>query len=241
MTSPSLDAQMTKIGAMLAKAENEAATPAEAQAYTAMAAKLIAKYGIEAALLDAHRSANDPTHKPQQVLHRRYEEFAPYSMEKATLLYRIFSELRCKCIISRKGNDTVVHVFGFESDLRRAQMLYVSLDVQVEVALAQALPHRPSFEPTQTWIKSFRNGFANAIATRLEESEREAVTDSGSSTDLVIVDRNRQVQSALNSEFPGQITKYAKSSGFGAASGFTAGKRANIGTAVSGRNNTLGS
>ena len=54
------DAILDKVRKLLAKAEDPACTPAEAEAFTAKAAELIAKYGVDSALLAAADPAADP-------------------------------------------------------------------------------------------------------------------------------------------------------------------------------------
>ena len=74
------DAILSKVRKLLAKAEDPACTPAEAEAFTAKAAELIAKYGVDRALLAARDPATDP------VGDRVIELYPPYALDKAGLL-----------------------------------------------------------------------------------------------------------------------------------------------------------
>src|SRR4051794_35012987 len=55
----SLDVVLDKVRKLLAKAEDPACSPAEAEALTAKATELIAKYGVDQALLAARDPARD--------------------------------------------------------------------------------------------------------------------------------------------------------------------------------------
>ncbi|MEV4705532.1 DUF2786 domain-containing protein [Actinoplanes sp. NPDC049316] len=54
------DRLLERVRKLLAKAESPACTPAEAEAFTAEAAELIAKYGVDQALLAGAGPALDP-------------------------------------------------------------------------------------------------------------------------------------------------------------------------------------
>ena len=60
MTTEAPDKLLDRVRKLLAKAEDESCTPPEAQALTAKAAELMAKYGIDRALLAAVRPETDP-------------------------------------------------------------------------------------------------------------------------------------------------------------------------------------
>ena len=59
MTTEAPDKLLDRVRKLLAKAEDEGVTPPEAQALTAKAAELMAKYGIDRALLAAARPETD--------------------------------------------------------------------------------------------------------------------------------------------------------------------------------------
>src|SRR2546423_11457106 len=92
MTAPD-DAILAKVRKLLAKAENEACTQAEAEAFTAKAAELIAKYGIDRALLADTQPDTDRIGDRVIVLD------APYARDKAGLLHTVATALRCKTVL----------------------------------------------------------------------------------------------------------------------------------------------
>jgi len=59
MTKEAPDKLLDRVRKLLAKAEDESCTPPEAEALTAKAAELMAKYGIDRALLAAVRPETD--------------------------------------------------------------------------------------------------------------------------------------------------------------------------------------
>src|SRR6202043_4151537 len=127
------DALLARVRKLLAKAEAEGVTPAEAQALTAKAAELMAKYGIDRALLAADRPETD------QPASRMLDIDNPWARVKAHLLCGLGSALRCQCILlSTARPGTRVHVFGYGSDIERADVLYTSVLIQMWHGLAGA-------------------------------------------------------------------------------------------------------
>ncbi|WP_238448713.1 DUF2786 domain-containing protein [Micromonospora sp. 4G55] len=119
------EAMLSKVRKLLAKAEDPACTPAESAAFTAKATELIARYGVDRALLAARDPATDP------VGDRVVDVVAPYARDKAGLLAAVADPLRCRCVRRGPGGDGfALHLFGFASDLERVDLLFTSLLVQ---------------------------------------------------------------------------------------------------------------
>ena len=122
---------LDRVRKLLAKAEDEGCTPHEAEALTAKAAELMARYGIDRALLGALRPETD---RPSD---RVFDLDNPWADVKAHLLAGLATALRCQCILqNRREPGSRVHVFGYLSDLERADILFTSLLVQMARALA---------------------------------------------------------------------------------------------------------
>ncbi len=124
---------LERVRKLLAKAEAAGVTGPEGEALTAKAAELMARYGIDRALLAAARPETD------QPANRVITVQNPWARVQAHLLCGLASAMRCQCIIlpgSRPG--TRIHVFGFESDIGRADVLYTSVLVQMWQGLAGA-------------------------------------------------------------------------------------------------------
>src|SRR5437660_12538465 len=125
MHSDPPSALLDRVRKLLAKAEAEGVTPPEAEALTAKAAELMARYGIDRAMLAATRPETD------QPGSRIIDIANPWAQVRAHLLAGLAGALRCQCILLRpKGSGARVHVFGYASDLERTDILYTSLLLQ---------------------------------------------------------------------------------------------------------------
>ncbi len=126
---------LDRVRKLLAKAEDPAVSPAEAEALTAKAAELMARYGIGRALLAASRPDTD---RPSD---RVIDVPNPWAQVKAHLLAGLAGAMRCQCIlVNTDGPGGRVHVFGYGSDLERTEILYTSLLLQMAHGLAATRP-----------------------------------------------------------------------------------------------------
>ena len=108
------DALLARVRKLLVKAEADGVTQAEAQALTAKAAELRAKYGFDRALLAAVRPETD---RPDD---RIIDVANPWARVQAHLLCGLAAALRCQCVIlPHTGPGSRIHVFGFASDIER--------------------------------------------------------------------------------------------------------------------------
>lgn len=238
---PIEDKQLARIRALLAKAENEAATPAEAEAYTAKAVELMAKYGVDRAMLAEADPASDVPGD------RVITMTGSYAKDKQNLCSQIAMALGCKSVLRTRYPNGVktlsVHLFGYGADLDRAEMLFTSLLLQSAQALSAT--RTPYGENTAAYRRSWLAGYAATVAQRLTEAEtrahsaaesaRSAGTRAGErSFALVLVDRTALVEARLAQEYPSLGKARArKLSGYGWYDGAGAGRRANLGgTAV---------
>ncbi len=148
---------LDRVRKLLAKAEAEGVTPAEAEALTAKAAELMAKYGIDRALLAADRPETD------QPASRIIDVPNPWARVQAHLLCGLGAAMRCQCILlPGSGPGARIHVFGYASDLERADMLYTSLLVQMWHGLAAAAMPEWCRSP-RAWRRSWLLGFTTAV------------------------------------------------------------------------------
>src|SRR6185295_9184515 len=162
------DPLLARVRKLLAKAEGAGVTPAEAQALTAKAAELMAKYGIDRALLAAARPETD---RPAD---RVIDVGNPWARVQAHLLCGLAAALRCQCVIlPRTGPGSRIHVFGFASDIERTDVLYTSLLLQMWQGLSTAEPPAWS-RSTRAWRRSWLLGFATAVVARVRTAEQRA-------------------------------------------------------------------
>jgi hypothetical protein len=225
-------AKLPRIRKLLAKAER-AATAAESEVYTAKAVELMARHGIDAALLAAADPGSDEI-GPLRIAMRD-----PYSAGKARLLGWTAAALGCRWVLHGAwgGRVAAVTVFGHASDRDRVEVLYTSLLLQATTQLVRVRPPRPG-ESVAAYRRSWLDGFAAQIHSRLVEAEERAAstasgTGSGSSAAgvaLVLADRRRRVDERFGHTFPRLATVRPRAlSGSGRAAGALAGQRADLG------------
>jgi hypothetical protein len=222
---------LDRVRKLLAKAEDESVTPPEAQALTAKAAELMAKYGIDRALLAADQPETD---RPAS---RMLDIDNPWARVKAHLLCGLGSALRGQCILLTTQAGLKVHVFGYQSDLERLDVLYTSVLIQMWHGLAGAQVPAWSRSP-RAWRRSWLLGFATAVISRVRAAEHDATrqatspaTPAGSRTELVLADRAQVIRAEAERAYP--LTRRARVtySGTGYRDGYAQGQRADIGAA----------
>jgi hypothetical protein len=221
---------LDRVRKLLAKAEDESVTPPEAQALTAKAAELMAKYGIDRALLAADRPETD------RPANRLLDIDNPWARVKAHLLCGLGSAMRCQCIlVSSTRPGARIHVFGYASDIERTDLLYTSVLIQMWHGLVGAEVPAWSRNP-RAWRRSWLLGFATAVISRVraaEQAARQAAGQSdatGSRTALVLADRAQVVRGEAERAYPLTRTARVTYSGTGYKDGYAQGQRADIGT-----------
>ena len=217
------DRLLERVRKLLAKAESPACTPAEAEAFTAKAAELIAKYGVDQALL----AGADPTLDP--VGDRVVTVQAPYSRDKAGLLGAVAIALRCKVVHLERRGAARVHLFGHRADLERVELLFTSLLVQAAHGLAAA--EVPAFDHPAAFRRSWLVGFTEAVRNRLTAAEQAAAA-SAPGAELVLVDRTAMVERRRDETYP-KLTRLGprRLAGTGRGQGYAAGRSADLGGA----------
>ncbi|MFE0025419.1 DUF2786 domain-containing protein [Amycolatopsis sp. NPDC059021] len=229
---PDHDMLLARVRKLLAKAEDPAVTEAEAELYNTKAAELIARYGIDRAMVaDAGAGADE-------IGMRKIPLDNPYSRDKATLLTNIAFPLRCRTLLHRaaKGVEAVT-VFGFRSDLERVELLFTSLLLQATTQLTRVRPENRVFrgESLAAYRRTWLHGFARAVYERLRQAEERAVqghtamSASGRSAELVVRDRTAMVQQAFDEQFSDlRAAPPRRLSGTGYLDGHHAGTNANL-------------
>lgn len=221
---------LDRVRKLLAKAEDESCPAAEAEALTAKAAELMARYGIDRALLGALHPETD---RPGD---RVFTLVNPWGAVKSQLLAGLAMALRCQCVRTRVDAGTRLHVFGYTSDLERAEILFTSVLVQMARALArQPVPGRGN--SAKAWRRSWLLGYCAAVVTRVRAAEEAAVaqasqareTVAGSSAALVLADRSQVVRRLAAAAYPRTRMSRVTYSGSGYGDGYREGQRADIG------------
>jgi hypothetical protein len=225
------DKLLDRVRKLLAKAEDESCTPPEAEALTAKAAELMAKYGIDRALLAA---AQPETDAPAS---RFVDIYNPWGKVRAHLLCGLGAALRCQCIMVTTSAGLRIHVFGYASDIERADLLYTSVLIQMWHGLIAAQVPEWNASP-RAWRRSWLLGFAAAVIGRVRaaedaaraQSEQAAPAGAPSRTALVLADRELVIRTAVQQEYPHTRTARLTYSGTGYGAGYAQGQRADIGS-----------
>ncbi|WP_436739956.1 DUF2786 domain-containing protein [Streptomyces sp. BBFR102] len=221
------------IRALLAKAEDPAAHPKEAQAYFAKAAALMAKYGIEQAMLaDAEPSTDE-------LDMREFKIEGKYVADRSNLLFAISHALGAQNVFWGLTDwDTGkryrrVRVYAHASTLARIEVLFATLQLQATNGMKHI---RPQYgQSTTSYRKSWLAGFASAVRQRLQLAEESAAQEaerSGSTgAELVLVKREQAVEAYFKSKHPKVKTAPKRRlTGTGWRDGVKAGARADLGS-----------
>ncbi|WP_031513642.1 DUF2786 domain-containing protein [Streptomyces sp. NRRL F-5123] len=236
--------KLKQIRALLAKAEDPGAHPDEALAYFAKAAELMAKYGIERAML----AEADP--KSDKIVERSYRIKGTYVVDRADLLTHIAKALGGQTVYwalqdsSTRRRYRLVKIVAFESTLDRIDMLFNSLVLQAFNGVNRGRPQWG--ESTTAYRKAWHAGFRNAVFSRLVQAEHLAAeettpTTAGRSAELVLSDRKQMVVAEYERLHP-KVRKAGprKITGSGFGEGKEAGHRADLGqTRIGGRHKSL--
>jgi hypothetical protein len=199
----------------------------------------MARYGIDRAILAASRPETD---KPDS---RVIDIANPWAQVRAHLLAGLAGAMRCQVILVRSdGPGARVHVFGYASDLERADILYILMLLQMAHGLTRAVPPAGVRSP-RAWRRSWLLGFAAAVVARVSAAEERAATDAesrtgaGPSTALVLADRSVTIRRQLEQAYP--VTRQARltCTGSGYRAGYSKGQQADIGSTRIGRKQAL--
>jgi Protein of unknown function (DUF2786) len=235
---------LSRIRALLAKAESTEFEQ-EAEALSARAQELMAKYSIDHALLAAQ--AGDK----EEPGGRRIAVDNPYEGPKATLLNTVAQANRCRAVWAQDVG--LVTVVGFPADLDAVELLFTSLLVQASSAMMRAGGRKDELgrSRTRAFRQSFLVSYSIRIGERLAEAAaqaeqevlaeqaagRDGARDSGAGeagggqagagTDLVpfLAARSEAVEEAVGNLFGGRLTR-GRASRVTDAEGWASGRAA---------------
>lgn len=228
------DKKADLIAQLLAKAEST--TPEEAEALTEHAARLMAKYMISQATIDAKRAkAGQPS---EQIVTKTVTFTGAYRLEWITLgvaVCRGLGNLE-NMKSTYKNKSATLYVIGFESDVEQALILINSLQVQATVAVrAWWKEHKyefmfhPAYDQ-EAARRSFATGFGIGAGQRIKENRNQAVQEASTGTDLVLLDRGAKVKAHFDGMAKGKNRARGGKGDWSAMdSGVAAGRNANTG------------
>ena len=226
------DKVLGRVRALLAKAESTD-FPEEAEALTAKAHELMARYAID-------HVGVDPGSKPG--LHRLAVD-PPYPSAKFLLLGGIARANRCEALWSK--HEGVATVVGFPVDVETVEILYTSLLIQATTAMlghGAKADHRGRSR-TKAFRHSFLLAFGARIGGRLAEqtaAAEEAATSAPAGAALVplLSERADQIQRAVEDAFP-RVSRHRVSAS--SVEGIDAGRAAADQADLTGRGRRLAS
>ncbi|MGW1071488.1 DUF2786 domain-containing protein [Streptomyces sp. NPDC002537] len=196
--APAVEPRMlARIRALLAKAESTQFAE-EAEALSAKAQQLMARYSMDEALLAAH--TDGPVDGPAAC---RIGVEGPYESAKALLLDAVAEANHCRSVWS--GDHDFSTVVGFESDLELVELMYTSLLVQATTAMRRAgdAHHaRGRSRRTRDFRESFLIAYAARIRDRLTTAADEVVAPQAAEVLPVLAARDVAVGDTTSRLFP---------------------------------------
>ncbi|MEU3819172.1 DUF2786 domain-containing protein [Streptomyces sp. NPDC030392] len=192
---------LARIRALLAKAE---ATdyPEEAEALTAKAQELMARHSLDEAALAARAHGGPAPDEPSAA---RIGVEPPYETAKAILLDAVAGANRCRAVWNEEfAFSTVV---GYEADLEAVELLYTSLLVQGQTAMAgaEAAQRAGGRKRTKTFRQSFLLAYAQRLGDRLAATSRRVAAEEPTLLP-VLAARDVAVTARTDRMFPGATT-----------------------------------
>lgn len=223
------------IAQLLAKAEST--TPEEAEALTEHAERLMVKYMIDQATIDARRAKAGQA--SEEIVEERLDFTGAYRGEMVHLSAMVahgLGSVRVMQYTGGVGKVFSVWVVGFESDVSQAIMLINSLQVQAAVAVREwwriqkeVYRYDNSYGQEKA-RRSFVHGFGSGAGSRIATSRSQVVKEAGSGTELVLVSRRAKVDQHMDTKQTKQAKpRTATGRDLAAHHGYKAGQDANTG------------
>ena len=225
----------SRIRKLLAKAGDPAVTQQESEALTEKAYELMVKHAIDEAMLTASKADREKIVKRLALI-----DFVPaaYQFEYGGMLVNLAQFFNSRAFVILKSNPYRVIIVGHEADLDALQMMYQSLTIQCMASMRAWLS---DFETKKQLFgikasekmnikKSFVLGFANGVVAKFVKIRQSAISESGHSAELVLVDRSQKVDDwvSLNMEITNKRIRRSYST-IGESQGYKEGQRADIG------------
>ncbi len=223
---------LNRVRALLSKAESTEFAP-EAEALTAKAQELMARYSIDQALVAAAGSGPGVGEAPRS---RRVLIHDPYAKGKSYLLAEVAGANRCEAVWSKDAGFS--SVFGFSTDLAVTDILYTSLVSQCSSAMVTA--SKDIVQPRrfrESFVLSFAIHIGKRLAAATAATVAEAAAELGDSLLPVLAARTDQVEAARDEAFPSlRANRIRVTDGRGWAAGQAAAELAHLeaGKAVEG-------
>ncbi|MYW96018.1 DUF2786 domain-containing protein [Amycolatopsis rubida] len=238
-----------RVQKLLAKAEDSAATPEEAQIFAAKAAELIAKHNLDAATV-RHREGK----RPEQIRLLEFEVSGQgwHGKARASLVYSVAEAHGCSvCTMGNlmNGKPRWVLIMGPAATLKALELLLPSILLQAETqGMAAARAHmderKGKFDTPananierRTFFRSYLPAYGAGVAEKIVRS-REAMAEKvkGKAGELVLVTDAERTKAAFEKRYPDlKFGREDKHNIAGAVAGRRDGRNADTGQAKVGK------
>lgn len=224
VTSTIPAAKLAQIKSCFTLAEDPGAPEGEREAAMTRAIKMLAKYGIERAQLEALNPE-----KVRETVMRTISTDGTYSYERSVFLGALVKVLHCDSYATTRGSRYVSStIFGAPDDIERVELLYNSLVLQAFTGMRKAVNF--SYTSTRRFRANWLIGFFARVIDRIEKIEEGATSEAGTGTAIVLADRSARAKHALAQESPNlKESRPRQRGGPGTYDGMEAGDRADLG------------
>jgi hypothetical protein len=217
---------LARVRALLAKAESTQ-FPEEGEALAAKAQELLARHAMDRSMLDA------ATGEAVVAVGRRVAVDDPYAGAKVILLQQVAEANRCRSAWSAPFGFAAV--YGLAVDLAAVDLLFTSLLVQADRALAGegSKVDRSGRSRTRSFRQAFLLGFATRVGARLRAAGAAGVAAAeaahGAALVPVLAARDASVDTTFRAAHPRLVSRsVGTSNAAGWAAGAAAGDAASL-------------
>ena len=241
-----------KIAKLLRKAEDPAATPAEAEAFIAKAQELMVQYQIDEALVAQARGEN--VVEREEIVKETIRCDGTYRQAHMQLAWRICLANDCRGVTSNGGNYIILNVIGFKSDVANVQLLNSSALIQAAGALnkwARDGGIEPWMSASQKYKerREFLFAFADGLGSKLNaakkagekaaagEQEKRADVSAAEASDavaLVVRSKKERVDDWMDHEYGSSLRTVRRNYSRGGRGARQAGREAGMNADIGG-------
>ena len=225
---------------LLAKAESTP-FPAEAQTFQEHAERLMVRYGIQQAAIDAEAGKAG---KPQEpMVEDRFELGGQYRVGQARGFIAIATAFdTVKVLQATTASKKVIYLIGAESDVAQIRRLFASLLVQLDAAMAgwwASYPYKPHLSAHEKTLerRQFQMGFLVTVASRLTALFKEEAVAGEPGNQLVLASRRERADEHAQQLYPDVRKARSQGIAYGSATahaaGSSAGHRATVNSEIS--------
>lgn len=216
---------------LLAKAESTE-FPEEAEALSAKAAALMEKHTIDSSML---RDSD-----PGEIGGFEIDVTGAYLISMRKFAVEVGDALGFSVLIHKRGTRTTIGWYGFNEELKVAEIVWASLRLQQERFNRKHMetwtPPNPLDDRADRFYekRSFMIGFAQGVAPKIRAARARARNEYNDQAGvaLVLADRSKEVERWMHEKFrigQGRAGRATRNSASGLAGGRAAGQRADIG------------